>query len=70
MYKEFDEIEIRILFLKFPDNPFTMIYNKEAVKQIGEDISGIINNILANDFHKNPEHCSECNFSIKNKCIV
>lgn len=70
LYKEFDDIEIRILFLKFPNNPFMMVYNKEAVKRIGEDISNIISKILANDFQKNLSHCSECNFSVKNKCVV
>ena len=70
MHKEFNEIEIRLVFLKFPDNPFVIIYNRINIEEIRKDIFKIIDGILKEEYHKNLSHCYECNFSINNKCIV
>jgi ATP-dependent helicase/nuclease subunit A len=70
LYKEFYNIEFRIVFLKYPDNPFIVTYDRENVDRIGKDISHIINNISIKDISKDISHCSNCNFSINNNCIV
>jgi len=70
LHNEFDEIEIRLVFLKFPDNPFVINYNRKIIQEIRKDILIIINGILREEYPKNLSHCYECNFSINNKCIV
>ncbi len=70
LHEEFDEIEVRLIFLKFPDNPFVINYNRENIKDIRKDILKVINGILREEYPKNLSHCYDCNFSINNKCIV
>ncbi len=70
LQKEFDEIEIRLIFLKFPDNPFVINYNHKNIEEIRKDTLKIIKGILREEHPKNLSHCYECNFSINNKCIV
>ena len=70
LHKEFDEIEIRLVFLKFPDNPFVISYNRKNIEEIRKDMLKIINGILREVYPKDLSHCYECNFSINNKCIV
>jgi ATP-dependent helicase/nuclease subunit A len=67
---EFDEIEIRLVFLKFPDSPFVINYNRKNIEEISKDILKIIEGIWSEEYPKNLSHCYECNFSIKNKCIA
>lgn len=70
LYKEFDEIETRLVFLKFPDKAVVEKYDRVAVKKIGEQINSYIGGILSGEFTKNTIHCNECNFSVDNKCII
>ena len=70
MQKEFNEIEIRLVFLKFPDNPFVISYNRKNIEDIRKDMLKIINGILREVYPKDLSHCYGCNFSINNKCIV
>jgi hypothetical protein len=70
LHREFDEIEIRLVFLKFPDNPFVINYNRKNIVELRKDILKIINRILGEEYPKNLSHCYECNFSINNKCII
>ncbi|MCH7963827.1 MAG: UvrD-helicase domain-containing protein [Bacteroidetes bacterium] len=70
LHMEFDEIEIRLIFLKFPDSPFVINYNRKNIEDIRKDILKIIKGILREKYPKNLSHCYECNFSINNKCII
>jgi hypothetical protein len=70
LHREFEEIEIRLVFLKFPDKSFVIKYNQQNIEELKKDILKIINGILKEDYRKNLSHCYECNFSINNKCIV
>jgi ATP-dependent helicase/nuclease subunit A len=70
LHREFDEIEIRLVFLKFPDNPFVVNYKSKNIEEIRKNILNIIDGILKEVYPKNHSHCYECNFSINNKCIV
>ena len=70
LHKEFNRIEIRLVFLKFPDNPFVINYNRKNIEEIRKYILKIIKGILREEYPKNLSHCYECNFSINNKCIV
>jgi hypothetical protein len=70
LHMEFDEIEIRLIFLKFPDNPFVVNYDRKNIEEIRKNILIMIKGILREEYPKNLSHCYECNFSINNKCIV
>ena len=70
LHKEFDEIEIRLVFLKLPDKPFVIKYNRKNIDELRKDILNIINGILKEEYPKNLLHCYECNFSVNNNCIV
>jgi len=70
LHKEFDEIEIRLVFLKFPDNPFVINYNRKNIEGIRKNILIMIKGILREEYPKNLSHCYECNFSINSRCIV
>jgi ATP-dependent helicase/nuclease subunit A len=70
LYKDFNLFEIRIVFLQFPDNPFTIIYNRKKLGDIKAEILFLIKGILRAEYPKNLSHCSECNFSINNKCVL
>ncbi len=62
LHKEFDEIEVRLVFLKFPDNPFVINYNCKNIEEIGKDIIKIIKGILREEYPKNLSYCYKCNF--------
>jgi len=70
LHMEFDEIETRLVFLKFPDNPFVINYNRKNIEEIRKNILLMIKGILREEYPKNLSHCYECNFSINNKCII
>jgi ATP-dependent helicase/nuclease subunit A len=70
LHSEFDEIEIRLVFLKFPDKPLVIKYNRKNIEELRKDILKIINGILKEEYPKNLSHCYECNFSVNNNCIV
>jgi ATP-dependent helicase/nuclease subunit A len=70
LHKEFEEIEIRLVFLKFPENSFVVNYNRKNIEKIRIDILKIINGILREVYPKNLSHCYQCNFSINNECIA
>ena len=70
LYTDFDSFEIRIVFLMFPDKPFTISYDKDELGNIKKEISFLIEGILREEYPKNISHCNECNFSINGKCVI
>jgi ATP-dependent helicase/nuclease subunit A len=70
LYTDLDAFEIRIVFLKFPDNPYTITYHRNEVGKFKEEISLLIKGILRAEYPKNLSHCNECNFSINNRCVL
>ena len=70
LHKDFEQIEIKIIFLKHPDIPFSMVYRKTDIERIETEITAAIKGILRGDSSKNLLHCKECNFSFKNRCII
>ena len=69
-YKNFSEFEMRIIFLKYPDNPFSAGYFRNDLMKIEKEINSKIRGILEEDFSKNLSHCTQCNFSINSRCII
>ena len=70
LYKDFDLFEIRIVFLMFPDDPYTLTYDRNKVGELKEEILFLIKGILRAEYPQNLSHCNECNFSINNKCVL
>ncbi|GBD86915.1 ATP-dependent helicase/nuclease subunit A [bacterium BMS3Abin03] len=70
LFTSFEQFEVRIIFLNFPDKPFIRIFNRDDLESLHKQISGIIFNILEENFPKNYSHCTGCNFSPdKTYCI-
>jgi len=71
LYPFFAEVELRIIFLKFPELPFIKIFTKRDENRTISEIKDLIISIRNNNYSVNLEHCSRCIFSINNnKCIV
>jgi ATP-dependent helicase/nuclease subunit A len=65
------EVELRIIFLKYPDQPFVKIFTKSDENKTRTEIKDLIISIRNNNYSVNLDHCSQCIFSInKNRCIV
>jgi hypothetical protein len=65
------EVELRIIFLKDPDQPFVKIFTKSDENKTRTEIKDLIISIRNNNYSVNLDHCSQCIFSInKNRCIV
>ena len=70
LYKNFSEFEARIIFLKYPDDPFRVGCFKDDLVKIEKEINSKIKGILEEDFSQNLSHCVKCNFSINARCII
>jgi ATP-dependent helicase/nuclease subunit A len=70
-YDNISQVEIRIIFLKYPDRPFVKYFTindeKETLKGIEKMVSSLRNSI----YSVNLEHCSQCLFAVnKGECIL
>ena len=64
------QIEGRIIFIKFPANPYVIKYDDEADMKTGMNIKKMIQSIRANDYSSNLTACSDCIFADSNSnCI-
>ena len=70
LFNEISKYELRIVFIKHPNEFLSMnIGSKELVK-IGCDIEMMVKKVREQTPEKNLNHCGSCVFSIKNNCIV
>jgi len=64
------EIEGRIIFIKFPSNPFAFNYDEIADKNIKSNIKEMIYSIRNNNYSVNLNACDDCIFADENsQCI-
>ncbi|MGD8307075.1 MAG: UvrD-helicase domain-containing protein [Ignavibacteria bacterium] len=70
LHKDVDNFQIKIVFLKHPDETFSINYNRNDVEKIEYEISKAIQGILNDDSSKNLTHCNVCNFSVAGRCII
>ncbi len=64
------EIEGRIIFIKYPDNPFIFNFNETMDQHINFGIKSMIHSIRNNNYSVNLEACKSCIFADENKrCI-
>ena len=69
LFPNFDIFELRLLFVKHPDEFISEIYRKKDAVGFGNEIKLIVNKIRDKNFPKNLEHCRKCYYSINGICI-
>ena len=70
LFEQKYEIEGRIIFIKYPDNPFIFHFNETIDQHINFGIKSMINSIRNNNYSVNLEACKSCIFADENKrCI-
>lgn len=71
LFKKKYDIEGRVIFIKFPDNPFTFNYSETMDKNVGKILNDMINSIRSGYYAVNLDACNSCIFSDKSsKCIT
>ncbi|MFH1196132.1 MAG: UvrD-helicase domain-containing protein [bacterium] len=69
-YPSINSVELRILFIKHPDNYFHKEFAVEEIRQFGKSIEKTVMEIRANSFKPNYSHCPNCHFADKqNRCV-
>jgi len=63
LFNKKQEIEGRLIFIKFPENPFVFNYDELSDKKIKSTITSMINSIRNNNYSVNLDACKECIFS-------
>ncbi len=63
------KIEIRIIFLHFPNRVFKSIFSKSDSQKIKDLLNTYIVAIRNDVYSKNLSHCRQCKFYISNDCI-
>ncbi|MDP2036002.1 MAG: 3'-5' exonuclease, partial [Ignavibacteria bacterium] len=70
LFKEVTDFELRLVFIKHPDELVTMSLTKHQVEEYGDVIRSAIKNIHSNNFIPNLEHCKHCQFALEgDKCV-
>ena len=69
LFPDFDIIELRLLFVKHPDEIISEALSKKEVIQFGSGIRQLVNELRNKNFPKNLDHCRECYFAIEDKCV-
>jgi ATP-dependent helicase/nuclease subunit A len=71
LFKDLMTFELKLIFMKFPDEEVTEILDRDKALGFGNEIEKMIIQLRLREFAQNPLHCKECNFALKNKtCIV
>ena len=71
LFEGFDTFEGNLVFIKHPDNPVSVLYDKNGIKNLRSEVKTIINSLRNKEISKNYAHCKLCAFSdFTNKCIV
>ena len=64
------KIEGRLIFVKYPDNPFIFNYDDHLDENVKSSVKAMINSIRNNNYSVNLDGCKECIFSDdKEQCI-
>lgn len=70
LYKNYKDIELRIIFLKHPNQVILKTLNRSDLEEIGQNIELMAVATRHGSTEKNLNHCKFCIFSIRNKCVV
>jgi ATP-dependent helicase/nuclease subunit A len=70
LFNKMQDIEGRIIFIKYPDKPFIFNFDETAEQGIKSSIKSMIHSIRNNNYSVNLSACKECIFADENKqCI-
>jgi hypothetical protein len=71
LFENMKEFELRLVFIKYPEEDLRLNLQKEELAGIKEEIDTMVSTIRDNSFVKNLAHCPECSFALnKNRCII
>ena len=71
LFTKFEHFEGSLVFIKHPDEPVTITYDKQKMKQLQKEITDIVKSIRTKNSEKNIKHCKVCSFSgLTNNCII
>lgn len=70
LFNKKQKIEGRLIFIKYPENPFVFNYDELSQKNIKSSVKAMINSIRNNNYSVNLDVCKKCIFSDDNtQCI-
>jgi ATP-dependent exoDNAse (exonuclease V) beta subunit len=70
LFNEITNFELRIVFIKHPDEVINMNIGLRDLVRTEADIDLMVKKVRGKSAEKSLEHCNNCIFSIKNNCIV
>jgi hypothetical protein len=71
LYKNVEEFELRIIFIKHTAEKASITVNKNVLEEIKNSINEMVNKTRTGAYEKNLNHCPKCIFSINHsRCIV
>jgi ATP-dependent helicase/nuclease subunit A len=70
LYKNYKDIELRIIFLKHPNQVILKTLNRSDLEEIRQNIELMAVATRYGSTEKKLNHCKFCIFSIRNKCVV
>ncbi|PKL84092.1 MAG: hypothetical protein CVV24_01600 [Ignavibacteriae bacterium HGW-Ignavibacteriae-3] len=70
LYKEINSYELRIIFLKNPENPVSYNISLNDLTAFGDELELAVTEIFSEQFKPNLNHCSKCHFAQEgDKCV-
>ncbi len=70
LYPKYTAYELRLIFIKHPDEFVVKSITKAELNNFGKDISNDIVKIVQRNYKPNLNHCSKCNFALEgNRCV-
>jgi ATP-dependent helicase/nuclease subunit A len=70
LFNKKQKIEGRLIFIKYPENPFIFNYDELSQKNIKSSVKAMVSSIRNNNYSVNLNACKECIFSNDNiQCI-
>ena len=71
LFTKFEQFEGSLIFIKHPNEPVTITYDNQKMKQLKKEITDIVKSIRTKNSRKNLKHCKVCSFSgLTNNCII
>lgn len=70
LFKVISDFELRIVFVKHPNELVTINIGSNDLVKIEQEIELMVKKVREQTHEKNLGHCNNCVFSIKNNCIV
>ncbi|MEO8231402.1 MAG: UvrD-helicase domain-containing protein, partial [Ignavibacteriota bacterium] len=60
LFTKFEHFEGSLVFIKHPDEPVTITYDRQKMKQLQKEITDIVKSIRTKNSEKNFKHCKVC----------